>query len=78
MLPELGTFPDCGGVLGVLLDDGENAGCDYSVGAAEVVIDFYTLLAKVDSNESEKDEPWRVSVMDCSSFSSSSVRVKFR
>lgn len=40
LLPEFGTFPDCGGMLGVLFDDGEDAGCDYSVGTAEVVVDF--------------------------------------
>lgn len=40
LLPEFGTLPYCGGVLGVLFDDGEDAGCDYSVSAAEVVVNF--------------------------------------
>ena len=35
-----GAFPDVFGVRGVLLDDGEDAGCDDAVGAAEVVVDF--------------------------------------
>ena len=41
LLPEFGALPYCGGVLGVLFDDGKYAGCDYSVSAAEVVVDFW-------------------------------------
>lgn len=39
--PELGTLPDGGGVGGVVLDDGEDGGCYYAVGAGEVVVDFW-------------------------------------
>ena len=40
LLPELGALPYCGGVLGVLFDDGEDAGGDYSVCAAEIMVNF--------------------------------------
>ena len=40
LLPEFGALPYCGGMLGVLFDDGEDAGCDYAVSPAEVVVDF--------------------------------------
>lgn len=39
--PELGTGPDGGGVGGVVLDDGEDGGCDDAVGAGKVVVDFW-------------------------------------
>lgn len=37
----MGTGPDGGGVGGVVLDDGEDGGCDDAVGAGEVVVDFW-------------------------------------
>ena len=40
LLPEARTFPDVFGVGSILLNNGKDAGCDNSVGAAEVVINF--------------------------------------
>lgn len=40
LLPELGTLPDGGGMLSILLNDGQDAGCHDSVGSAEIVVDF--------------------------------------
>lgn len=42
LLPELGSLPDRGGMLGVLLNDGQDAGCHDSVGSAEVMVNFWS------------------------------------
>jgi len=39
--PESRTLPDGGRVGGVVLDDGQDGGCDDAVGAREVVVDFW-------------------------------------
>lgn len=39
--PYSGALPDVLRLLGILLDDGEDAGCDYPVCLAEIVVDLY-------------------------------------
>lgn len=41
----LGAVPHSLGVLAVLLDDREDACCHNSVGAAEIVVDFYVYIS---------------------------------
>ena len=36
-----GAFPHMLGVLGVILDDWQDASCDYTMGSAEVMINFW-------------------------------------
>lgn len=87
MFPELGAFPDVFGVFGVLFDDGEDGGCYDAVSAGEVVVDFFEGFFSINGERRGQlrasmgrvgSLPWRVRVMDCSSFSNSSVSVKLR
>lgn len=57
----------------ILLDDRENARGDYPMGTAEIVVDFCD--RQIVSSQRTEDKPCNVKVMDCSSFSNSSVKV---
>jgi hypothetical protein len=79
----LGSLPNRLRMLAVVLDNGKNAGSDDAMGAAEVVVDFCGGQARWRGFGTGRGGqnvylPCRVSVMDCSSFSSSSVRERLR
>ena len=65
-------------MFGVLLDDREDTSSDDPVGSTEVVINFCMFINKRSGCWDVENEPCNVSVIDCSSFSSSSVREKLR
>ncbi len=67
-------------MLAILLNEGQDTCRDNAVGLAEVVVDFWELSSAVSLRQrvlGGRGGPWRVRVMDCSSFSSSSVSVRF-
>lgn len=77
----LGSFPDVLGVLRILLNDRQDTGGDNTVSLAKVVVDFCIQQLEtlhVRSTAAHELLPCRVRVMDCSSFSNSSVRVRLR
>ena len=68
-------------MLPVLLDKREDTCRYYTVGFAEVLVDFcreWSVVCELLYVVGSRYEPWRVRVMDCSSFSSSSVADKLR
>lgn len=73
----LRTFPNVSGMLGVLFDQGEDARSHNSVSLTEILVDLYmnegSILCQV-VLFTFFGSPCNVSVIDCSSFSSSSVR----
>ena len=83
----LGGFPDITAMFTILLHQRKDACGDDAVSLAEVLVDLWSVdlarqwprlpLADSVSWESRSDagKPCRVRVMDCSSFSSSSVKV---
>lgn len=77
----LGAFPDVLGVFGILFDNWQDTGSNNAMGSTEVVVDLFeegVSMANWKNGQFAKAIPWRVSVMDCSSFSSSSVNVRLR
>ena len=63
----------------VLLDNWEDASSNNAMGAAEIVVDFCTKMINIARGICGlKSLPCSVRVMDCSNFSSSSVKVRFR
>jgi hypothetical protein len=66
-------------MLSILLDNRQNAGRDNSVRSTEIVVDFcvYISLQQLRGGSTHGNRPCKVRVIVCSSFSSSSVRVRF-
>lgn len=64
-------------MLTILLDKGQYTCRNNAVGFAEVVVNFWEPSVLQPRQATVLFEPCKVRVMDCSSFSSSSVSVRF-
>lgn len=64
-------------MLAILFDEGQNTCRNNAVGFAEVVVDLWGPSVVQPRQAAVLFEPCKVRVMDCSSFSSSSVSVRF-
>jgi hypothetical protein len=71
---DLRALPYFTRMLCVLLDYRQNARRDNPMRSAEVVVDFCDWQSDMSKVGNGVGRPWRVKVIDCSSFSSSSVR----
>jgi hypothetical protein len=65
-------------MLCILFYHWQDAAGHYSMGSAKVVVDLYAFISSRNISSPTLILPCRVSVIDCSSFSSSSVSVRLR